>query len=152
MPVSRTVPSGCQDIDCDDLKKTKERRIGQKLSVKCANLVIDRFVFPCLLLIHFGVNMYCLHQLRRVVLRMHSSVVLAGITAFCIEAVAYRLIFLMRPFQSLFLILIPDLFIYSVLAAAVYTSLETAFQLMLFLAGYDDLVLVKFECIQLLQL
>jgi hypothetical protein len=133
MPSSRTVPPIGQDIDRDDLQKSKGRHVGRNLSVKCADAVLDWFVFPALLFIQFGATMYC--QQQQGVLTLRWSVVLGCVTLFCLVAVAHRKIFRIHPIQSLILLLLPELFTNAILTAVMFTNLATAFQTMVVLTN-----------------
>ena len=65
--IDEDVTMGHNDNDVDVEKmmynKNDDRSVGRRrITVKCADAVLDWFVFPFLLFIQFGTTMYCQQQ------------------------------------------------------------------------------------------
>ena len=131
MPSSRTVPPAGEDIVREmeqPLVAKKQPRVGRKLSVKCADAVLDWVIFPALLFIQFGATMYC--QKKQGTLGMRWEIVLMTVAIFCLVSIMYRKIYRAHPIQSMMLLLLPEVFTNGILATVMFTSLENSFQVL----------------------
>lgn len=123
------------DNDADVEKMTSynknDRSVGRRISVKCADAVLDWFVFPFLLFIQFGTTMYC--QQQQDILTVQWEFSMCTISTFCIAAVGYRKIFRIHPVQSITLLLLPEIFTNIVLATVMFTNILNALYILIVL-------------------
>jgi FtsH-binding integral membrane protein len=124
------------------------RRVGRNLSVKCADAVLDWFIFPSLLFIQFGATMY--YQEQAQTSDMPWNYVMTGVALFCIIAVVYRKIYRIHPIQSLTILLLPEVFTNLILATVMFNDIKTAF-LVLIVFTIVLSVLGGVGCIQISQ-
>ena len=124
------------DNDADDVEKMtsynkNDRSVGRRISVKCADAVLDWFVFPFLLFIQFGTTMYC--QQQQDILTVQWEFAMCTISTFCIAAVGYRKIFRIHPIHSITLLLLPEIFTNIVLATVMFTNIVNALYILIVL-------------------
>ena len=124
------------DNDADVEKMTSynnknDRSVGRRISVKCADAVLDWFVFPFLLFIQFGTTMYC--QQQQDILTVQWEFAMCTISTFCIAAVGYRKIFRIHPIHSITLLLLPEIFTNIVLATVMFTNIVNALYILIVL-------------------
>ena len=125
------------DNDADVVEKMtsynnkNDRSVGRRISVKCADAVLDWFVFPFLLFIQFGTTMYC--QQQQDIMTVQWEFAMCTISIFCIAAVGYRKIFRIHPIHSITLLLLPEIFTNIVLATVMFTNIVTALYILIVL-------------------
>ena len=111
--------------------KNDRSSVGRRISVKCADAVLDWFVFPFLLFIQFGTTMYC--QQQQDILIVQWEFAMCTISTFCIAAVGYRKIFRIHPIHSITLLLLPEIFTNIVLATVMFTNIVNALYILIVL-------------------
>lgn len=99
--------------------------IRRRLSAMVADFCLDWVVFPALLFIQFGATMY--KQMHESTLTMDWRVVQGTIFLFCLVAGVYRQVLRRHPWDSLVLLLLPELFTNILLGIAIFGKLEEAF-------------------------
>lgn len=109
---------------------TPKRR---RLSAKVADFCLDWVVFPALLFIQFGATMYC--QMKEGALNLDWKIVHITIFLFCLVGGVYRQVLRRHPWESLFLLLLPELFTNIMLGTVIFGSLETAFNYLVAFTG-----------------
>jgi hypothetical protein len=120
------------DLDVEKITYNKnDRSVGRRITVKCADAVLDWFVFPFLLFIQFGTTMYC--QQQQDILTVQWEFAMCTISTFCIAAVGYRTIFRIHPIQSITLLLLPEIFTNIVLATVMFTNILNALYILIVL-------------------
>jgi hypothetical protein len=134
--IDEDVTMGHNDNDVDVEKmmynKNDDRSVGRRrITVKCADAVLDWFVFPFLLFIQFGTTMYC--QQQQDTLTVQWEFAMGVICIFCIAAVGYRKIFRIHPIQSITLLLLPEIFTNIVLATVMFTNILNALYILIVL-------------------
>ncbi|CAJ1963996.1 unnamed protein product [Cylindrotheca closterium] len=97
----------------------------RNLSAKVADFCLDWVVFPALLFIQFGVTMY--KQMNESTLKMDWRVVQVMVFLFCLVAGVYRQVLRRHPWDSMVLLLLPELFTNILLGIAIFGKLEEAF-------------------------
>jgi len=124
------------DYDEDEKTACKNNRssspsssVGRWVSVKCADAVLDWFVFPFLLFIQFGTSMYCQQQQGRLTVQWEFA--MCTICIFCIAAVGYRKIFRIHRIQSIILLLLPEIFTNIVLATVMFINISNALYILI---------------------
>jgi FlaA1/EpsC-like NDP-sugar epimerase len=109
------------------------------LSSRTADACLDWVIFPVLLFIQFAATMYC--QMRQGVFDLDWKVVHAVVLLFCVVAGFYRQVLRRHPYESLVLLLLPEIFTNILLAMVMFGSLLAAYEalivltLLLFLIG-----------------
>lgn len=103
-------------VSQDDESSVRQRL----LSGTCVDALLDWIVFPLLLFIQFGTTMYCQQELGTLNLRWMPAMGLIAI--FCLVSVIYRNVFREHPFQSITLLILPEVFTNVVLATVMFAS------------------------------
>ena len=120
-------------IDTKLLKRSKGM-----LSTRSADACLDWVVFPALLFIQFAATMYC--QMQQGVSDLDWKVVHAVVLLFCLVAGLYRQVLRRHPFESLVLLLLPEIFTNVLLAMVMFWSLEAAYEALISLTIILSLV------------
>lgn len=122
------------------------------LSTKAADACLDWFIFPALLLIQFGATMYC--HARQGNLDMNWMVVITVVLLFCLVAGIYRQILRQHPWESLVVLLLPELATNVLLALVMMTDLQIAFDVLCVMTAILMLVgaMAQFHMMRLNQL
>lgn len=125
------------------------------LSVQLADAIMDWFIFPALLFVQFGTTMYT--QVQRNMDDVHDASLpigwiqtMATVTLFCLVAIAYRTIYRIHPIQSLWLLLLPEVFTNTVLATVMFAPLSTAYEVLVVLTAVM-MILVWVGYVQVVQ-
>ena len=117
---------------CKNIRSSSQSSVGRWISVKCADAVLDWFIFPFLLFIQFGTSMYCQQQQQQQDrLTVQWEFAMCSICIFCIAAVGYRKIFRIHPIQSIILLLLPEIFTNIVLATVMFTNILNALYILI---------------------
>ncbi|KAL3938355.1 MAG: hypothetical protein SGBAC_006721 [Bacillariaceae sp.] len=123
MPQSPLKPLKEMKIDTTNVKV--DDPVGRNLSAKVADFCLDWVVFPALLFIQFGASMY--KQMHDSTLTMDWRVVHVMIFLFCLVAGVYRQVLRRHPWDSMVLLLLPEIFTNILLGIAIFGKLEEAF-------------------------
>jgi hypothetical protein len=121
---SRSLPT-IDEHDQQAVAKPQRRKVGM-LSTKTADACLDWVIFPALLFIQFGATMYC--QMRQGILILDWKVVHATVLLFCVVAGVYRQVLRRHPWESLVMLLLPEVFTNILLAMVMFGSLITAYE------------------------
>eukprot|EP00980_Cylindrotheca_fusiformis_P003661 scaffold818_cov136-Cylindrotheca_fusiformis.AAC.27 len=95
------------------------------MSTNALDFCLDWVVFPSLIFIQFGATMYC--QMKEGTLTMDWRVVHVTIFLFCLVGGIYRQVVRRHSWNSLGLLLLPELFTNITLGVVIFRSLEEAF-------------------------
>jgi hypothetical protein len=107
----------------------------RRLSAGFADFCLDWVIFPALLFIQFGTTMYC--QMEEGTLNMDWKIVHVTIFLFCLVGGVYRQLLRRHPWESLALLLLPELFTNIVLLIVIFGSVEEAFN---YLVGFTGVL------------
>jgi hypothetical protein len=127
--MSRSSKKINENRDDKFLSKPRERR----LSAGVADFCLDWVIFPALLFVQFGSTMYC--QMKEGTLNMDWRIVNATIFLFCFVGGVYRQVLRRHPWESLALLLLPELFTNIMLGVVMFGSVEEAFNYLLGFTG-----------------
>lgn len=108
---------------------------GRRLSAGVADFCLDWVIFPALLFIQFGTTMYC--QMKEGTLYMDWKIVHVTIFLFCLVGGVYRQVLRRHPWESLALLLLPELFTNIMLGLVIFGSIEEAF---IYLVGFTGVL------------
>ena len=116
--MASNVDDGTDDVQ--KIHKNNRSSVGRRITVKCADAILDWFVFPLLLFIQFGTTMSCQQQQGR--LTVQWTLAMGVVSIFCLAAVGYRKVFRVHPAQSMTLLLLPEIFTNIVLATVMFAD------------------------------
>jgi hypothetical protein len=126
-----TIEEDSQAKEAGPLKYSRHKRHYKMLSTKTADACLDWVIFPALLLIQFGATMYC--QAQQGILTLDWTKVLPCLMLFCLVAGVYRQVLRRHPSESLFFLLLPELFTNGLLAMVMFGNLERTFEALILL-------------------
>lgn len=115
-----------RDDDCGDdhvvnkARKYDRSSVQRRLSIRCADRLLDWIIFPLLLFVQFGTTMYFQQNFGALELQWVPTMGL--ISVFCITSIKYRNVFRVHPIQSMTILLLPEVFTNIVLATVLFAN------------------------------
>ena len=125
MPLISRKLAAIDDNDQEDVRKPK-RQSRRILSTFTADAILDWLVYPMILYVQFATTMYW--QMKQGVLELEWTAVTVDVLLFSLVAGVYRQILRQHPYESLSLLLLPEIFTNILLAMVVFGSIVTAYK------------------------